>query len=997
MLEKYIEPTLTLLENAYEALMDGVPDAVFMLDDHECVARLNPSARLLLCLHEMEIVNRPFKELFPEFPPLSDLCKREKPDRLELIRAGWPKYYDVHILYLKEINEVSHHGCFIVLHDVTALEMAEDKFCKWAHFNIELDNLGKMIKSGNHLQFGLHSLAIQLSEIISADGAAILFLDEDLQAFHVSAAHGILNSLGNQSWECISPILSAVMSQMDIFVIEDIADLNIIDKETAAQFPAQASVNFPLRTGDTPLGIIIVAFSIPHPFTREELSCFEQAVRQARFSIVQACFLGKYETVMYENTLGLEKTNQRLIREITERTNSEKRLQEEHAFISGIVDTLDALVIVIDRKGNIVRVNRACELFFGYTSDELTQKRVWSLLLQSQDNVTIKDMFDNIQAGLSPFQYANHWKTKDGVHKMMAWSSSMLRDTNGNIQYIVAIGMDITERKHIEKLLERERLLFRGLIDSIPDLIFYKDVNGVYGGWNKAFAAFRKLQVMKKDMTDVDLYPLEKAKQFMETDYQVINTGNAMTYENWTSNADGQQLLIETRKTPYYGSDGEILGVIGIGRDITRHRNAENALRAANLEIEQLIASLSSFLIVVSRDLFVVRWNARAQDIFGFSSEKVIGKHLTALEIAWEWEAIAVGIQQCEQEFKPIYLNPLRFRRLNTSEGYLGMNISPIFGSEHTLSGYVLLGSDITERLTMERQLTQAQKLESIGQLAAGIAHEINTPMQYIGDNTSFLQQSFTQLIAALSEYQEILAAAEADSLQPDLIRRVKEVIQGVDVDYLISEVPLAITQTLEGIQRVVEIVSAMKGFSHPGVKKKTPVNINKALLDTLTVARNVWKYVATAETDLDPDLPDVVCLPGEMNQVYLNIIVNAADAISDIMGDGSQGKGKITIQTRKEKDWVEIRISDTGTGIPEEIRNRIFEPFFTTKKVGKGSGQGLAIAYDIVEIKHGGSLTFETRMGEGTTFFIRLPRTPTVKLATKSLSNGTELLKPKE
>jgi PAS domain S-box-containing protein len=676
----------------------------------------------------------------------------------------------------------------------------------------------------------------------------------------------------------------------------------------------------------------------------------------------------------------LEKTNQRLLQEITARTNNEENLQADHDFISRILDTLDALVIVIDRKGSIIRVNSACKQFFGYTTQEFTHKRVWDLLLQSQDNLTIKDMFANIQAGLSPFQYANHWQTKEGVQKMMSWSSSMLYDPNGNIQYIVAVGIDITERKHIEKLLERERLLFRGLIDSIPDLIFYKNRNGVYLGWNATFGAFRKVKTTEDDITDADLFPAEQAKRFMESDYQVIETGKAMTYENWTTNADGQQLLIETRKTPFYDSDGEIMGVIGIGRDITRHREAENALRTANLEIEQLIDSFSSFLIVVTRELTITRWNARAHKVFGFPSDKVIRNHLPSLGLSWEWEPISVGLKQCDREYKPVYLDPLRFKRLDGSEGYLGMNISPIFGGEHTLSGYILLGSDITDRIVMERRLAQAQKLESIGQLAAGIAHEINTPMQYIGDNTIFLQQSFTSLITAVQEYKEIFTAAETGSLQPELIQHVKTSLQNIELDYLTTEVPLAISQTLEGIQHVVEIVRAMKGFSHPGVKKNTLVNINKALLDTLTVARNEWKYVATAETDLDPDLPEVSCLPGEMNQVFLNIIVNAADAIADVVGDGSQGKGKITIRTLKDKDWVEIRISDTGTGIPEAIRSRIFEPFFTTKKVGKGSGQGLAIAYDIVEVKHGGTLTFETRVGEGTTFIIRLP-----------ILNGTE------
>ena len=986
MSDKQIYP-ISHVDLACETLMNSVSDAVFMLDEQERVMGLNPAARLMPGLPESEILNRPFSDLFPEFYSLSELNEGVKA-RVVLLRAGWPRYYDIHISALKEQEGSSSQGCFVVLQDVTGQEMAEEELRKWARYSAKLDNLGRVTGGANRIQVMLRSLTVRLSELLNADGAAIIVWDEDNQAIQTFTAHGVLNLWNDQSIDCVLPLVSAVLKQEEIVVIENISDTKFIDQETAARFPARASISFPLRTGDTPLGVVMVGFSEPHPFTKEDISRFEQAMQQARLSIVQACFLGRLETMVNENTIELEKAYQGLLREINERTNSDKDLRAEHDFISEILDTLDALVIVIDRKGSIVRVNRACERFFGYSSEEFTRKRVWALLLQFQDNVTITDMFANIQAGLSPFQYANHWKTKDGVHKMMAWSSSMLNDPNGNIQYIVAIGMDITERKHIEKLLERERLLFQGLIDSIPDFIFYKNRNGVYLGWNAAFGAFRQPKTMKNDVTDGDLYPPELAKRFLESDYQVIETGKVMTYENWTTNAEGQQLLIETRKTPYYDSDREIVGVIGIGRDITRHRNAENALRTANLEIEQLIDSFSSFLIVVTRELYITRWNVRSQKIFGMPSEKVIGKHLTALGISWEWEPISAGIKQCDREYSPIYLDPLRFKRQDGSEGFLGMNISPIFGGEHTLTGYILLGSDITEKLIMERRLTQAQKLESIGQLAAGIAHEINTPMQYIGDNTSFLQQSFTKLITALHEYEEILTAAEFGSFQPELVQQVKAAIQGIELDYLITEVPLAITQTLEGIQHVVEIVRAMKGFSHPGVKKKTPVNINKALLDTLTVARNEWKYVAAAETEFDPDLPDVACLPGEMNQVFLNIIVNAADAIADIVGDGSHGKGKITIQTRQDKDWAEIRISDTGTGIPEEIRSRIFEPFFTTKKVGKGSGQGLAIAYDIIEVKHGGTLTFETKMGEGTTFIIRLPMVNVTETETETEPN---------
>lgn len=252
-----------------------------------------------------------------------------------------------------------------------------------------------------------------------------------------------------------------------------------------------------------------------------------------------------------------------------------------------------------------------------------------------------------------------------------------------------------------------------------------------------------------------------------------------------------------------------------------------------------------------------------------------------------------------------------------------------------------------------QAHLVQAQKLEAIGHLAAGIAHEINTPIQYIGDNTRFLQRSFQELLQ-VSKQEKTLSAAE--------------------LDYLATEIPNAVDQSLEGIDRVAAIVRAMKEFSHPGRLEKTPSDLNHALDTTITVARNEWKYAAEIITDFDPALPLVACVANELNQVFLNLIVNAAHAIIEMQGTDNPEKGTITIRTRTDGAWADIRISDTGMGIPHTIRDQIFDPFFTTKAVGKGTGQGLAIARSVIVDKHQGTLTFESEPGEGTTFIIRLP-----------------------
>jgi len=279
-----------------------------------------------------------------------------------------------------------------------------------------------------------------------------------------------------------------------------------------------------------------------------------------------------------------------------------------------------------------------------------------------------------------------------------------------------------------------------------------------------------------------------------------------------------------------------------------------------------------------------------------------------------------------------------------------------------------------TERQMMEIQLRQAQKLESIGRLAAGVAHEINTPTQYIGDNIMFIRDSLGELMSPLRLFGQLVQAARDNKLDPELLDSAEAAIKTADLDYLMEEMPKAVEQSLQGVDRVTKIVRAMKEFSHPGAAEKTKVDLNHCIDSTLTVARNEWKYVANLVTDFDPNLPPVTCLPGEFNQVILNLIINAAHAIGDTLNPQTSEKGTITVRTRQDGDWVEVRIGDTGSGIPEAARAKIFEPFFTTKSVGKGTGQGLAIARSVIVDKHGGTIRFETELGKGTTFLIRIP-----------------------
>ncbi|MBS2024292.1 MAG: PAS domain-containing protein [Deltaproteobacteria bacterium] len=278
---------------------------------------------------------------------------------------------------------------------------------------------------------------------------------------------------------------------------------------------------------------------------------------------------------------------------------------------------------------------------------------------------------------------------------------------------------------------------------------------------------------------------------------------------------------------------------------------------------------------------------------------------------------------------------------------------------------------DITERRQLELELQAAQKLESVGRLAAGVAHEINTPVQFVNDSVHFLRDSVGDLLGLLSQYAEFRGAALEGKPLQELAASLAEAEDTADVEYLREQMPRAIDRAVEGLSRVAEIVRSMKAFAHPDQKERTSVDLNKALATTITIARNEYKYVADVETSFD-ELPLVSCHAGEVNQVFLNIIVNAAHAIGDKV-KGTDQRGKIKVATRVDGDMVCVSISDTGGGIPEHVRGKIFDPFFTTKEIGRGTGQGLAIARSVVE-KHDGKLGFDTVVGAGTTFNIRLP-----------------------
>jgi PAS domain S-box-containing protein len=532
------------------------------------------------------------------------------------------------------------------------------------------------------------------------------------------------------------------------------------------------------------------------------------------------------------------------------------------------------------------------------------------------------------------------------------------------------------QEKADDELCESERI-FRHILGNVSLVAIGMDMDGRLVFSNDYFqklVGYRVEEIQGLDWFETFL-PTDIRNTLRQVFAASLSDGEIPAhYEHDIITRRGERRSISWNNLVMWDLQGNPTGMTSIGQDITDRKRAEERLRKAYAETEQLISSISFLLIGISGEDRVKRWNSAAEKTFSLDQSTVIGKPLGECGIHWNWQTVLNGIARCRRKSASLRLDDIRYTRRDGKEGFLNLTLNPIEGGDDGPHGLLLLGRDTTERKILQSQLAQAQKLESIGQLAAGIAHEINTPTQYVGDNTRFLQDAFADLLQVLKKCTGAIDRLRAGASPDEIVLETENAAREADLDYLTREIPKAIDQSLEGIERVSKIVRAMKEFSHPGTDSKTAIDINKAIESTITVTKNEWKYVAEMVASLDATIPLVPCLPAELNQVILNLIINAAHAISDVVGDGSNGKGTITIGTRGNGDSVEIRIGDTGTGIPEEIRSRVFDPFFTTKQVGRGTGQGLAIAHSVVVDKHGGTIRFETEMGKGTTLIVNLP-----------------------
>jgi PAS domain S-box-containing protein len=498
-------------------------------------------------------------------------------------------------------------------------------------------------------------------------------------------------------------------------------------------------------------------------------------------------------------------------------------------------------------------------------------------------------------------------------------------------------------------------------------------------GINKA-AVELYAAVNKEDLADrfFATFTGESFNAFIEGLIALAAGAKRFERETTVQSLDGKDIHVVVRWSVAPGSEHDLSRVLYSTVDITERKRSEQERAMLGAAIEQLNET-----VIVTDVTGEIRYvNPAFEKSTGHKRGEAFGNDLRML-----LDSGKQGVEFYDDLQKKITGGEVWRGRMTSKkrDGTLyeaEATISPVRGDGGAITNVVVVSRDVTHEVALERQLAQAQKMEAIGQLAAGIAHEINTPTQYVGDNTRFFLEAFQAFFDFIGDLEKA-----GDEIGETARAALAAATAVHDLDYYRSEIPVALAQTSEGVERIAAIVTAMKEFSHPGTAEKQASDLNQGVRSTVTVARNEWKYVADVELDLDEALPPVQCFLGEINQVILNMIVNAVHAIEAKVGKGGD-RGKITLSTCVEGESAVIRITDTGCGIPEEIRGRIFEPFFTTKGVGKGSGQGLFIAYSTLVDKHGGSIDVRSEVGVGTTFIIRLP----LKVSRSNVEAGSRL-----
>lgn len=458
-----------------------------------------------------------------------------------------------------------------------------------------------------------------------------------------------------------------------------------------------------------------------------------------------------------------------------------------------------------------------------------------------------------------------------------------------------------------------------------------------------------------------------------------IQAGSRRKYHwEYSCNSQSEERWFHASITPVILDGSEALAVVHV--DVTAVHQARS--RAAALA--KLVSDSPDEVFIFGVDTFCfLEANKGACRNLGYTRDELLGMSPADIKPYYD----EMQLRELMADLVDGHVDCLKFETLHQRKDGSTYNCAVSLHCSYLEGTRVVVAfvTDVTETMHLQQQLAQAKKLESIGQLAAGVAHEINTPMQCVFGNVEFLETSFEKLMHVSDKMIELLDQSDVDwEAERKCLNELREEYR---YDYLRKQTPMALQESRDASRQVISVIRAMKIMAHPGSTQKVVSDIHEILSNAATLTRGRWKSVAKVDFDFDPELSSLEVLPAEISQVFLNMIVNAADSITEKLGEEPAELGQITIRTRATGEYARIEFADTGTGMSQEVLEKLFDPFFTTKEVGKGTGQGLSICHNVVVNQHGGKLNVESELGKGSSFVISLPRflSPTAAFDTAS------------
>ncbi|MGE5660493.1 MAG: PAS domain S-box protein [Actinomycetota bacterium] len=734
-----------------------------------------------------------------------------------------------------------------------------------------------------------------------------------------------------------------------------------------------------------------------HPDDRGVTSDVFAQLRQGISNILlenrYLCPDGSYKWLSWN---GVPSESDRLIyaiaRDISGRKQAEVALQRSEQRFRCLVEATSQIIWHTTAEGQFVSEQPEWSAFTGQSFEEL-KGAGWIEAVHPDDRAQTIQTWSVALRNQTLYEFEHRLRRYDGEYRYMGVRAVPVLEADGSIRDWIGIHTDISDRKAAQEQLLETKNLYQQILDAIPDLILCKGSYSriIYG--NQAFRNYYGMTAEQlQGLIDAPFVNPDYTLQYIRDDAHVFTTGKTLIIEEPIVRYDSEVRLFSTVKTAIFDSQGQVVQTVGISRDITEDKQAEAALQ----QQAQIINQVHDGIVATDLQGSITSWSQGAERLYGYTAQEVIGQPISVLYEPDQSELMQAQILKLLYE-KGTHEMEVKIRRKSGEDLYLMLGLSVLRDLEGNAIGMVSSAMNISDRKQVEirlqqqaedlekalRQLQQTQthlvqseKMSSLGQLVAGIAHEINNPVNFIYGNLIHVDEYAKNLLAVIETYQQCY---------PNPVLEVQDIIEDVDLEFLIQDLPKMLTSMQVGAERIREIVTSLRNFSRLDEADCKEVNIHDGIDSTLMILHNRLK----AKSDSPGiqvmknygNLPLVECYPGQLNQVFMNIIANAIDALEE------RDKGRSFENIKKNPSWitittevvpsekkVRIQISDNGLGIPEAVKNRIFDPFFTTKPLGKGTGLGMAISYQIVTEKHQGTLDCFSEPGTGANFVIHLP-----------------------